>query len=64
MGLAAVAPVPHTSRPHPQHPKYPYLPRGKVIDRPNQGLVDRYTAVPSVVRSKNEAVYRSRIIAE
>jgi putative transposase len=36
LGMAAVAPGPHTSKPHPQHPKYPYLLRGVAIDRPNQ----------------------------
>jgi len=36
MGLAAVGPGPQTSRPHPHHPKYPYLLRGMVVDRPNQ----------------------------
>ena len=36
LGMVAVAPGPHTSKPHPQHPKYPYLLRGVAIDRPNQ----------------------------
>lgn len=36
MGLAAMAPGPHTSRPHPQHKVYPYLLRGLPITRPNQ----------------------------
>lgn len=36
LGIAAVAPGPHTSTPHPQHPKYPYLLRGVVVDHPNQ----------------------------
>lgn len=36
MGLAAIAPGPHTSRPHPQHKVYPYLLRGVAITRPNQ----------------------------
>ena len=36
MGLAAIAPGPHTSRPHPQHKVYPYLLRGVPITRPNQ----------------------------
>lgn len=46
MGLAAVAPGPHTSRPHPHHPKYPYLLRGMVIDRPNQVWATDITYVP------------------
>ena len=36
LGMVAVAPGPHTSKPHPQHPKYPYLLRNVAIDRPNQ----------------------------
>lgn len=36
LGLAGMAPGPHTSRPHPQHKVYPYLLRGVDIDRPNQ----------------------------
>jgi len=36
MGLAAIAPGPHTSRPHPQHKVYPYLLRGVAVTRPNQ----------------------------
>jgi putative transposase len=28
MGLAAMAPGPNTSRPHPEHKVYPYLLRG------------------------------------
>ena len=36
LGMVAVAPGPHTSKPHPQHPKYPYLLRSVAIDRPNQ----------------------------
>jgi putative transposase len=36
LGLAGMAPGPHTSRPHPQHTIYPYLLRGVNIDRPNQ----------------------------
>ena len=35
LGLAGMAPGPHTSRPHPQHQVYPYLLRGMEIDRPN-----------------------------
>jgi putative transposase len=36
MGLQGMAPGPHTSRAHPQHPVYPYLLRGVQITRPNQ----------------------------
>lgn len=36
LGLAGMAPGPHTSQPHPAHPVYPYLLRGLAIDRPNQ----------------------------
>ena len=35
LGLAGMAPGPHTRRPHPQHQGYPYLLRGMEIDRPN-----------------------------
>lgn len=36
MGLAAMAPGPLTSKPHPQHRIYPYLLRGMKITAPNQ----------------------------
>lgn len=36
MGLAAMAPGPNTSRPHPEHKVYPYLLRGVPVLRPNQ----------------------------
>jgi putative transposase len=36
LGLAGMAPGPHTSKPHPQHKVYPYLLRGVDINRPNQ----------------------------
>jgi putative transposase len=36
LGLAAMAPGPNTSRPHPQHKVYPYLLRGVAVMRPNQ----------------------------
>ncbi len=36
MGLAGMAPGPHTSQPHPEHKIYPYLLRGLPITRPNQ----------------------------
>ena len=36
LGLAGMAPGPHTSQPHPRHPVYPYLLRGLAVQRPNQ----------------------------
>jgi len=36
LGLAGMAPGPHTSKPHPQHKIYPYLLRGVFVTRPNQ----------------------------
>ena len=36
MGIEAVYPKPHTSRPHPQHRIYPYLLRNLTIDHANQ----------------------------
>ncbi len=36
LGLAGMAPGPHTSQPHPQHKVYPYLLRGVLVTRPNQ----------------------------
>ena len=35
MGLQGAVPGPHTSRPHPLHPVYPYLLGHLTIDRPN-----------------------------
>lgn len=37
LGLAGMAPGPHTSQPHPMRPVYPYLLRGMDVQRPNQG---------------------------
>jgi putative transposase len=34
--LQSVAPGPHTSKPHPEHPIYPYLLKNAVITAPNQ----------------------------
>ncbi len=36
LGLRSVAPGPHTSKPHSEHKKYPYLLRGIDINKPNQ----------------------------
>jgi putative transposase len=36
IGLAAIAPGPNTSRPHPEHKIYPYLLRGVPVVRTNQ----------------------------
>ena len=46
MGLPAVAPGPHTSRPHPAHRQYPYRLRNRVIDRPDQVWATDITYVP------------------
>jgi len=35
LGLAAMAPGPNTSRPHPEHKVYPYLLRGVAVTHPN-----------------------------
>ena len=46
MGLQAVLPGPHTSRPHPEHRVYPYLLRGLEIGSPNQVWCADITYVP------------------
>jgi putative transposase len=46
MGLQAVVPGPHTSRPHPQHRVYPYLLRGLAIREPDQVWCADITYVP------------------
>ena len=46
MGLQAVVPGPHTSRPHPEHLVYPYLLRDLVVDRPNYVWCADITYVP------------------
>lgn len=46
MGLQATLPGPHTSRPHPQHPVYPYLLRGLKLEAPNQVWCADITYLP------------------
>jgi putative transposase len=46
MGLQALVPGPHTSKPHPEHRVYPYLLRGMDIVRPNQVWATDITYIP------------------
>lgn len=46
MGLQAVVPGPHTSRPHPEHRIYPYLLRDLKIQAPNEAWCSDITYVP------------------
>ena len=46
MGLQAVLPGPHTSVPHPDHIKYPYLLRDKVIQAPDEVWCADITYIP------------------
>ena len=58
LGLAGMAPGPHTSRPHPQHQVYPYRLRGMAIDRPNQV----WSADITYIRLARGFVYRVAVI--
>jgi putative transposase len=46
MGLEALVPGPHTSKPHPEHRVYPYLLRGMDVVRPNQVWATDITYIP------------------
>lgn len=46
MGIEAIYPKPHTSRPHPEHKIYPYLLRDLTIDHANQVWATDITYVP------------------
>jgi putative transposase len=46
MGLEGMAPGPNTSRPHPEHPVFPYLLRNLAIVRPNQVWATDITYIP------------------
>jgi len=46
MDIESVAPKPNTSRPSPEHPKYPYLLRNLKIYKPNQVWATDVTYIP------------------
>ena len=46
MGLEGMVPGPHTSRPHPEHPVFPYLLRGMSVERPDQVWATDITYIP------------------
>jgi putative transposase len=46
MGIHSVLPGPHTSRPHPKHPVYPYLLRNLAVTSPNEVWCADITYIP------------------
>jgi putative transposase len=46
MGLESVAPKPDRSKPHPEHPVFPYLLRNLAISQPNQVWATDITYIP------------------
>jgi putative transposase len=46
MGIQATVPGPHTSKPHPQHPVYPYLLKGLVLQHANLVWSTDITYIP------------------
>jgi len=46
MGLESTAPKPNTSKPSPEHPKYPYLLRNLTVSRINQAWAADITYIP------------------
>jgi putative transposase len=46
MGLHSVLPGPHTSRPHPKHPVYPYLLRNLAVTAPDEVWCADITYIP------------------
>lgn len=46
MGIQGVTPGPHTSKPHPHHPIYPYLLRNYTVTKPDQVWCADITYIP------------------